>query len=267
MFHRLVDWFFASVPYLLSLGTILLGFFEIVKDREDYKKARLGRPVAIIFVVVGILQIVSLRRDASERKEAEKNTSDLAGQVKAANKAQSDNTALYLDTFGKMSDKLTGLEVEVKTDALQKRIVGLQTELKNTQKALAPGPRASLKFTFSPITNSPSGVTPVTEITLPKQPDGTIHFEFSILNNTEVDASDISLNVGVCDVCKFAKETPELSKLPGMPDTRRFLSIPILHAKEMYKTLSVDFSIPPERATPGSTNRKSDLNIAVTLAS
>ena len=122
MFHQLLDGFFGSVPYLLSLGTILLGLFEIIKDREDYKKARLSRPVAVIFVIVGALQIVSLRRDAQDRRDAEKNISDLAGQVKAANKAQTDNTALYVDSFGKMSDKLSGLEVEVRTDALQKKL-------------------------------------------------------------------------------------------------------------------------------------------------
>jgi len=253
MFHRLVDWFFASVPYLLSLGTILLGLFEILKDREDYEKARLSRPVAIIFVVVGILQVVSLRREAMEKKEAEKNTSELAGQVKAANNAQSDNTAMYLDTFGKMSDKLTALEVEVKTDALQKKITSLQAELQNTQKALAPGPKASLKFTFRPLNELPDGIRPVTDITLPKQPDGSIHFEFSVLNDTDADASQIEINFGVCDECTFAKETPELSKLAGLHPNRRYLAIAVLHAREVFKALAVDVSLPSEKSIAGST--------------
>jgi hypothetical protein len=253
MFHQWLKWFFACVPYLVSIGTILLGLFEIIKDRDDYKKVRLSRPVAIIFVVVGVLQIVSLRRDAREKGDAENNIRDLAGQVKAANKAQSDNTALYLDTFGKMSDKLTTLEVEVKTDALQKKIVGLQAELQNTEKALAPGPKASLTFTFAPFHNSPEGIAPITDVTLPKQPDGAIHFEFSVLNNTDVDASDVGLNLGICDSCKFAKETPELSKLPGLQENRRFLSIPMLHAREAYKVLGVDFLPPPTTSSSGST--------------
>jgi hypothetical protein len=160
--HGLSGWFFVSVPYLLSLGSILLGLFEIIKDREDYEKARLNKPVAIIFVVVGVLQIISLRRDAADKKESEKNVSDLKGQVTAANKAQSDNTALYLDSFGKMSDKLSSLETEVKTDALQKqnvelqkKIGGLQSELQSTEKVLN-GPKASLRFTFAPYRNSPA---------------------------------------------------------------------------------------------------------------
>jgi hypothetical protein len=249
-FHYFTGWFLASVPYLLAVGSILLGLFEIIKDREDYEKARLNKPVAIIFVVVGVLQIISLLRDASDRKEAGKNISDLKGQVTAANKAQTDNTALYIESFGKMSTKLTALETEIRTDALkqqnqelQKKIGGLQTELQSTEKILN-GPKASLTFTFAPYQNGPTGITPITDITLSKQPDGTLHFEFSILNNTDVDATQITINLVICDLCRFAKESPELSKVRGLSENRRFAEIPILHAKELFRVLGVDVIVP-----------------------
>jgi hypothetical protein len=247
MFHHLLDGFFASVPYLLSLGTILLGLFEIIKDREDYKKARLSRPVAIIFVVVGALQIVGLRRDARDRKDAEKNLSDLAGQVKAANKAQTDNTALYVDSFGKMSDKLSGLEVEVKTDALQKKIGTLQSELQNTQRALAPGPKAELSFTFLPFPKALLGQTQSLVITKEVAPatDGALHMEFTVVNLTEVDALDGDLNLVICNGCKYAKEPPLFDKLATNTEQERTLHFSQVLARTEFVSMSVDILPPP----------------------
>lgn len=244
-----MKWFFGSIPYLLAAGTLLLGIFELAKDKEDYTKRRLGTPVAVIFIIVALLQFVSLHQDRREKSDAEKNISDLAGQVKAANQAQSDNTKMYVDSFSKMSSKLGELQTEVKTDALQKKIGTLQSELQNTQKALAPGPKAKLEFTFAPFTNSPPGIRPVTDITLPKNPDGTMHFDFSILNLTDVDATDIGINFSICTRCKFASETPSLVKVAGLEDSMRLLSIPLLHAREANQVIGVDF-IPPADSSP-----------------
>lgn len=247
MFHQLLDGFFGSVPYLLSLGTILLGLFEIIKDREDYKKARLSRPVAVIFVIVGALQIVSLRRDAQDRRDAEKNISDLAGQVKAANKAQTDNTALYVDSFGKMSDKLSGLEVEVRTDALQKKIGTLQSELQNTEKALAPGARAQLSFTFLPLTKAPLGETQafLTSREVVPAADGTVHLEFTVANNTEVDALDGDLSLFICEYCKYAKEPELFTKLPTGTLQERTYHFSQILARTIFAPMSVDVLPPP----------------------
>jgi hypothetical protein len=59
--------------------------------------------------------------------------------------------------------------------------------------------------------------------------------------------------MAVCDDCRFAKETPELSKLPGLQENRRFLAISMLHANEAYKVLGVDIAVPPARSRPGDT--------------
>jgi hypothetical protein len=242
-------WFFGSIPYLLAAGTLLLGIFELAKDKEDYSKRRLGTPVAVIFIIVALLQFVSLYQDRREKADAEKNIGDLAGQVEAANQAQSDNTKMYVDSFSKMSSKLGELQTEVKTDVLQKKIGTLQSELQSTEKALAPGPKAKLLFTFVPFPNPPEGATPVTSVTLPKNIDGTMHFDFSVLNLTEVDATDIDINLFICDRCKYEKESPLLLKVTGMSEKMRLLNIPLLHAKEGYQAVGVDF-IPPADTTP-----------------
>jgi hypothetical protein len=95
--------------------------------------------------------------------------------------------------------------------------------------------------------NTPPGQTivAVTDATLPLNQDGSVHVEFNILNRTDVDAVDAEINFQVCNGCKYAKEPSELSKLPGLADTQRYLQIHDLLAKEAYKTLSVDV-IPPD---------------------
>ena len=53
--------------------------------------------------------------------------------------------------------------------------------------------------------------------------DGSVHIECTVLNVTEVDATNAELQIQICDQCKFAKEPSELTKLPGMRDNQRYL--------------------------------------------
>ena len=241
-----MSWFFNSIPYLLAAGTVTLGLFTLWKEWDEYKNARLRMAAVCVLILVGGLTFVSLYRDNKEKQEAEKNTKDLEGQVKAANDAQTNNTKLFVQSFQDLSNQLTDLKTQAKTAALQKKISDLQTELQNNEKALAPGPKAELTFTFVPFTNPPAreSVVPSTEVTLPSNLDGSVHVEFSVLNLTTVDAVDGELTLQLCDQCKFAKEPPEFVKMAGETDLQRHQYFQRIFAEGALHTMSADVIVP-----------------------
>lgn len=236
-----MSWIFSAIPYVLAGGTILLGFFTILKEWDEYeKKPWLKTLVIIVLMIVGALTFVSLHIDSQEKKRAQ-------GEAEAAGEAQSKNTKLFLDSLHQMSGEVSDLKTEVKTEALQKKLEGVQAELVKTQKAMQPGPKAELDFSFAPLPFSPVGQPlkpPVKEVTLPLATDGTVHVEFNLVNMTTVDAVEADVIIQICDDCKFAKEPQGLTKLPGGRETERVVFLSDLHAMEGYKTISLDV-IPP----------------------
>ncbi len=63
---------------------------------------------------------------------------------------------------------------KLKAEKLQKELTSVENELQKTQKALEPGPKAELNFSFSPFRKT-SPIELVTEKTLPLNADGSIH--------------------------------------------------------------------------------------------
>jgi hypothetical protein len=220
-----MSWSFAVIPYLLAIGTVALGAFEIIKDWSDYEESRLKIAVASVFIVVAALSLIGLYHDSQEKTAAKADMKALQAKADAAIQAQADNTKMYVESFKDMSGQIGDLKAEVKTEALQKKLAAVQAELLKTQKAMAPGPKAELTFTFVPFDNPPppAHATPTKEVTLPLNSDGSVHVEFSILNMTEVDATQVEINLAICDQCKFAKEPDGLTKLPGLKDPVRYL--------------------------------------------
>jgi hypothetical protein len=249
--------FFDAAPYILAAGAILLGAFEIIKDWKDYKSSWLKMAVATVFIIVGAVSIASLYHEGRAKKEtelenkqaaqrSEQEMQSLRRETEAANLAQVANTKLFLDSLSKMSSQVSDLKTEVKTEALQKRLGDVQSELAATRKALAPGPKAELIFTFVPFFNpaAPADPIPSKEVTLPLKGDGSVHFEFSPINPTDVDATDVGLDFYICDVCKYAKEPDGFTKLKLMTESERFLPIPHLHALEALNPIGVDMIVP-----------------------
>jgi hypothetical protein len=167
--------------------------------------------------------------------------------VETANRNQEANTTQFVGAFTKLSNEVRDLQTQVTTAKLQSKLAGVQAELQKTQKALAPGPKAELSFSFDPFPNPAPGqpIVLVTDKSLALNSDGSVHVEFAIVNTTNVDAVDTEVNFEVCNECRFAKEPEGLSKLPGLRDTQRYLYIHDLLAKMAYKTLSVDVIPPP----------------------
>jgi hypothetical protein len=167
--------------------------------------------------------------------------------VETANQNQKANTEQFVDAFAKLSTEVGDLQTQVATEKLQSKLAGVQAELQKTQKALAPGPKAELSFSFAPIPNSPPGqaIVLVNDKTLPLNANGSVHVEFNIVNTTEVDAVDAEVDFQVCNECSYATEPNGLSNLPGLGENQRYLFMHDLLAKMAYKTLSVDVIPPP----------------------
>lgn len=197
------------------------------------------------------VSILSLYHDSKEKADAAKKTEGamqaLQGKVDAANQAQENNTKAFLESLRKMSGEVTDLKAEVRTEPLQKKLASVQAELVNTEKALTPGPKAELTFSFVPYSNPPVGqpVVPSTDVTLPIKADGSVHVDFTVLNLTDVEATNAELQIQLCDACKFAKEPEVMQKLPGMKDTERYLLLPHQQPHQSLRTLTVDVIPPP----------------------
>jgi hypothetical protein len=164
----------------------------------------------------------------------------------AAQKAQQDNTAIFTKSFSALSTELSDLKTKVTTEDLQKKIITLQAKL---DRALNP-PQAKLAFSFAPfktvkIDDSHNSGEPVTEKNLSLSPDGSLHVDFTVLNLTDVDAIDGEMTLQICDVCKFAKEPAEFSKLAGQDERQRHKTFDRIHSKVAFYTLSADISVPP----------------------
>lgn len=252
-----MSWFLNSIPYILAVATILLGIFQVVKEWDDYdKNPRLQRvriAVLVVLIVVGALSFVSLHLDNKAKEEekikSESNIRGLKAEVQTANDAQTNNTALFLNSLGTMSKEVGDLKTEVKTEALQKKLASIQEELQKTQKAMGPGPKAELTFTFVPFNNPPANSStsagPVSNVDLPINVDGTVHVEGGALNMTSVDAVDVDFDIQICDECKYAKEPPNAVKLAGFSDTVRLIKVPHVQGMQVFVPITFDIITPP----------------------
>lgn len=237
--------------YILPFLAALVAVFQLAKDwRAHQTQWRRGSVIALI-VLLTIGSTVNVYYTA--KKTAAQHTDDqgqiigLKTAVDNANKNQQDSTKEFIAAFGKLQKEVGDLQTKITTEALQTRLANVQTELRNTQKALAPGPKAELSFSFAPIPNSPAGqqIILVTDKTLPLNLDGSVRVDFDLVNTTDVDAVDVEINFQICNQCKYANEPDGLTKLPGLSDTQRYLYMHDLLAKMAYKTLTINVLPPP----------------------
>jgi len=245
-----MSWFFDAAPYILAFGAIALGALEILKDWNEYKIKWQRMTVAVVFVIVAVVTIPSLRHDNAEKAQAaskaEGDMRELQGKVDAANTAQQANTALYLDSISKMSKEVSELKAEVKTEALQKKLTSVQADLQNTQKALAPGPKADLTFTFVPYEYPSDGKAfhAVRDAFRPVTADGIVHIDFTVINLTQVDAANVEINFRICKACTYASEPRDFRQLPGTDEKMRDLVVAHLQPMQVLNTLTVDIRVP-----------------------
>jgi hypothetical protein len=66
-----VSWLINSIPYILAGLAILLAFFQLRKEWDDYGKHKwLRRAVLLVLIVVGVLTFVSLHIENEEKRKA-----------------------------------------------------------------------------------------------------------------------------------------------------------------------------------------------------
>ena len=241
------------MSYVLIFGTVLLGLFSLYKDWQNYKHPWLRRAVAAVLLIVGALsgikQFWDSRAVQLSQEQAANNIIRLQGQiaglnglVKAADEAQTANTKLFLQNLNGLSDKLRGLETQIKTDDLRKQLSSVQSDLQRTQKALAPTPKATLLFTFSPLKNEPPYL--VTDESLSVDSGGTVHMEFMVGNFTAANALDGEMTLYLCEGCRFAKEPEGFRRLAGSAENERIMSFERIFAQSYLSRRAIDI-IPP----------------------
>ncbi len=250
--------------YFLLIAVTALAIFGFYKDRDAYKTKWRRRAVLLLTVLIGIGGIVNYyygeRRAEKQHADDQTKIAELKSAVDTANKNQQDNTIQFVDAFGKLSQKLSDLQTQIKTAGLQKEaaklkeqlavatkasvsteatVTRLKSDLEATRKALSPA-QTSLTFTFA---KSDPGAPPIHEVTLPVK-DNKVHVEFSVRNETDTTALDGELTIFIPNDCKFASEPPEFKKLPGHRDFERIYSFARLLPKTELKTLSADIEVP-----------------------
>ena len=233
-----------NINYVLLLLTFVLALLSFIKEWEAHKTWTRRGLFLIVTIAVTIGTGVNIYWTAQQEQTDRSNAKAAQTRLEGIIEGGQDTS---VKAIGALSDKVGDLQTQIKTADLRDQAIKLQAELKATQAALAPGPKAELSFTFFPFPNvlNEGPTTPVKDVTLPRNLDGSVHVEFTILNLTEVDAETVEINFEICDLCKFAKEPEGLRRLAGLVETQRYLAIPNLQAKEAFKILSVDISPPP----------------------
>jgi hypothetical protein len=244
-----MSWLFGIVPYVLALCSAALGVFALFKDWHNYKHPKMRQAVAIVVCTVAALSLIRQYKDdldrRSERQKQAEATKRLEGEVQAANDAQRANTKLFLDSFGNLSQRVSDLQTQVRTDDLQKKLAHVQAELQATEKALAPAPRAHLLLSFATSPQAEDIIErPVTQVTLPATSDGIVHVEWTFFNPTDVTAKDGFVNFSVCDSCQIVSEPDGFRKLPGLYGTERNMSFTAMIARTVHSNISVDTKVP-----------------------
>jgi hypothetical protein len=236
--------------YFLPIAASFIALLQLAKDWGAHQTTWRRGAALLLIVLFGAGSAINSyylnRRTARQHASDQAEIKGLKTAVETANHAQEANTAHFLAALDKLSSEVRDLQTQVKTEKLQSKLAVVQAELQKTQKALGPGPKAELSFTFFPFPRTEPGqpIVLVTNKTLPLI-NGSIHVEFNIVNTTDVDAVDSEVDFQICNGCRYAKEPDGLQKLPGLTDAQRYLYMHDLLAKMAYKTLSVDVIPPP----------------------
>jgi hypothetical protein len=185
--------------YILPAAAVVLALIYFAKDWKDLRKSwrRLVVLGLIILIEIGGIFNTHYTNKKIDRQhdEDQKRIAGLKEAVETANKNQKDNTTQFTNAFGKLSQKVSNLQSQVKTVGLREEADKLKAELASTQKALNP-PKAILALTFA-VPNHDG--TPLRRITLPVKND-VVHVEFFIMNTTLISAQKPEFMIQICEV-------------------------------------------------------------------
>jgi hypothetical protein len=237
--------------YLPSLATVLLALMQLFKDWGAHQTHWRRALVLVAIVLLGAGSAVSTyyssRRIAAQHLEDEKQISGLKKAVETANSAQESNTKVFVKSFEDMSQKLSGLDTQLKTAGLQKEATQLRTDLEATRKALSP-PKAEFDATFGEVTEKLENLN-VKEIAAIQSPDGVLEFTINIINKSPVQAKNGSITLRICTDCLYAEEPAKFQKVAGGLDSDRTMTFPQFEAVTGLP-IHLRVKAPPKRLTP-----------------
>jgi hypothetical protein len=130
--------------------------------------------------------------------------SGLKSAVDTANKDQEANTKVFVKSFDEMSQKLSGLDTQLKTAGLQKEAKELRSDLETTRKALSP-PQATFAASLGEVTETFDNIN-VREIVGTRSLNGVVEFTITVVNTSNVQAKNGAITLRVCLKCEFAEE-------------------------------------------------------------
>ncbi len=243
------------LPYVSVIGTTLIAAGQVIfKDWNNYRPKWTTYFLLACIAAAATLGVywqydqLADRRAQERAAQAEKAASD--ARVKAAEKAQADNTERYVSSFETLNTQINDLKTKVATKELQDQLAKTQGELEKTRNALATPPPvklvASLKE-FGIFTKNPT-LESVSSLTLPVDEEGVVKVPLFIYNPESRAAEKGEITVEICTGCKFAKEPAGFKKIPNDMETRRQFSFDHINGTTQISDLMLEVKPPSDAA-------------------
>ncbi len=247
-----------------QLLTLFIALAALWKDWTTYGaiSKRIGRRLPIL-LAVGVVLIVAF--NIWQTLEAEKREAKSAGRIEelgnqmkrneeSAERRAKQQSESFQATVNRLYARLSDLQTKMNTDpllrqnrALLKELQDIRAEVKSAKAHLEKPPaQAGLIATFGDKVGQPD----MTEISVPRQDDGTVECTIYIVNRSNVQARDGSIFVRLCKKCSFAREPERFVKAVGAHDYERVMNFQAIGAGT---ALSIPLKIkPPPMASRGA---------------
>ncbi len=230
------------LSYLAIFATITLALLQLAKDWGAHQTHWRRALVLILIIASGVAGSINLhysnKKAAQQHEYDQRQITALGKAVETANTNQEANTKQFVKSFGDLSQKLTGMQVAVKTAGLQKEAAQLKKELEATQKALVL-PKAELLVSLGDL---PQATEITKEMALLPNADGTLSFSVSVFNKSGVQARNGSIFLRLCTGCGYVEEPSRFTKPPGAIDADREM---IFQAISAVSKITIPLKIKP----------------------
>jgi hypothetical protein len=230
--------------YAIPTLTVVIGLMQLMKDWTAHTTTWRRALVFGAIVLLGIGGIVSAYKNTQRITEQATTIKSLTTAVETSTNNQVANTKVFTNALGALSNKVSNMEVEMKTSDLRQEAAGLRAELAKTQKALVT-PQATI---LSGIVN-PDNLDDLSLWThVMAAPGMPIHVEVVMANSSGVPANAGSLVIRVCAKCKFHSDPPGFQHITGQPDFERTLPFDHLLSGVRSQTIPIDIDEPDAAA-------------------
>lgn len=229
----------------MILGVLALA--ALLKDWKDYasmskwKRLRSIVPgvLAILIIVVTFLAIRETYRSNITEAKSASTIDGLSKQVQQLKRENEEDADGFRSSFSGLYDRFSALQSKVQNQDLLREIEQMKRELIATQSKLSQ-PKAIPVATF-PFRDVKQ--IPVTTTTTSRGWGKFITVRFLVYNPSDVNATDGSLMLRICELCEYADEPEGLVKTKGNPRDREF-DFRDIWAKSLTQPLSAHVIVP-----------------------